>query len=112
VRVAGPVELKHGDSVRVAFFDMLFEELARGGGEALTHLMVFCTECGTVLSPTMRFCVQCGARVRRSYQTRKCPSCGVTATRDMRFCFRCGAELGGPAEASGAPPEPGSPQRV
>jgi hypothetical protein len=107
VRLAGPVTLKHGDRVRVAFFDLLFEELARSGGEALTHLMVFCTECGTVLSPTMRFCVQCGARVRRSYQTRKCPSCGVTATRDMRFCFRCGADLSGPGEAAGGvPPEP------
>jgi RNA polymerase subunit RPABC4/transcription elongation factor Spt4 len=93
VRVEGSRALVHGDLLRVAFYDLHLEEQEKSGSDAETIQMVFCTECGAVLTPEMRFCTQCGARTRRYSKTESCSSCSATVTADMRFCFRCGHQL-------------------
>jgi|GEM_PF-5411548 len=90
VRLDGPATVQHGDHIRVAFFDLLYEEQEKSATSGKTVHMVFCTDCGAVLAPEMRFCTQCGARARRPSQPTMCPSCGATLSEDMRFCFRCG----------------------
>ncbi len=94
VRVDESQALKHGDELRVAFFDLLVEEHEKAPSNTKTIQMVFCTECGAVLTPEMRFCTQCGARTRRYSKTEACGSCSATVTADMRFCFQCGQQLG------------------
>lgn len=95
VKLEEPIELKHDDQIRIAFFDMHFEEQEKASSTGRTVLMVFCTECGAVLAPEMRFCTQCGARMRRPARNTPCPACSATVTSDMRFCFRCGGKLPG-----------------
>jgi FHA domain-containing protein/zinc ribbon protein len=75
VRVEGSRALVHGDLLRVAFYDLHLEEQEKSGSDAETIQMVFCTECGAVLTPEMRFCTQCGARTRRYSKTESCSSC-------------------------------------
>ena len=101
VRVEESQALGHGDDLRVAFFDLHIEEQEKAGSDAKTIQMVFCTECGAVLTPEMRFCTQCGARTRRYSKTEACVACNATVTADMRFCFRCGQQLGKRERRSG-----------
>lgn len=89
-RLDAPATVRHGDHIRVAFFDLVYEEQEKTAASGRTLHLVFCTECGAVLSPEMRFCTQCGARARRPAQTTDCAACGATLTDDMRFCFSCG----------------------
>ncbi len=93
-RVEESQALAHGDELRVAFFDLIVEEQEKAASNTKTIQMVFCTECGAVLTPEMRFCTQCGARTRRYSKTEACESCSATVTADMRFCFQCGHQLG------------------
>ena len=101
VRVEESRALVHGDDLRVAFFDLRLEEQEKASSDGKTIQMVFCTECGAVLTPEMRFCTQCGARTRRYSKTEACGSCNATVTADMRFCFRCGQQLGKRERRSG-----------
>lgn len=92
-RLDAPATVKHGDHLRVAFFDLTYEEQEKSSTTGKTIHMIFCTECGAVLSPEMRFCTQCGARARRPALVTTCPACSANLTADMRFCFRCGQKL-------------------
>lgn len=92
-RISEPQPLAHGDRVRVAFFDIVYEEHKKSANPARTVMLVFCTDCGAVLSPDMRFCTQCGVAVRFTSDPLDCASCGAVLTRDMRFCFRCGQKV-------------------
>lgn len=93
VKLTGSRILQHGDRIRIAFFIISFEETTKKHDNSKTIQMVFCTNCGSVLTPDMRYCIHCGNKVKKAYKTILCPSCHSIVTKDMKFCFYCGYDL-------------------
>lgn len=92
-RVKDPLQLEHGDRIRIAFFDLTFEVIPRMHSSPATLQLLYCVGCSAALTSDMNFCVHCGAQVPGEARKGGCPGCGAGVTPHMRFCTMCGSEL-------------------
>lgn len=91
--VDGSVQLKHGDRIKIAFFDLTFEAVPVTHTPIPTQELVYCSSCSSLLMGDMKFCVNCGATVARDMSRTMCPQCRASITPHMSFCGMCGCNL-------------------
>ncbi len=92
-RVMVPTKVKHGDVIRISFFDLVFEAIPATRSAPATLELVYCQACASVLTGKMTFCVHCGLQVDRERSQTCCPECYAQVTPYMHFCTQCGHKL-------------------
>jgi len=89
-RVQQPTRLRHGDRIKIAFFDITFQAVASQESTSPTLELIYCHSCRAALSSAMKFCGACGQGVRKEMSCVMCPSCMGQVTPHMHFCPLCG----------------------
>lgn len=66
---------------------------------------IFCSKCGSLLSPQAKFCARCAAPVQlgnvgkmsipvvKTAVANVCPNCGASLSAGIKYCFECGQEV-------------------
>ena len=92
-RALSPIELKDGDRIKIAFFELEFEDSIVKSETAPTVKLLYCTECGAALTSRMNYCVQCGKRISDAAKKTVCPRCQHMIAAGMKYCMMCGLKL-------------------
>ncbi len=95
-RVEKVTALQHGDTLRIAFFDLVFEAEPKRTRTPATIELLYCPHCRAALSGDMNFCVHCGSAVGTPSH---CPGCGTKTVPRAKFCSECGRVVRAVSEA-------------